>query len=412
MNKNISSTEQQPARIAFGGDSRRQYLCEQLVFQVIWNDIDALPSGLEVLRMAREVFPSLAAFPVDLNAREPGLVGTRVAAALIQVGDHSGALDYLNVAADFLPGDFVLDEDHLIALSESLIYVSADYQKLIPGLAAEKSWEGSSQRTLLINLMDVLERLDRITERKAYSPVISPTVAKYLYDADDLTLFEKFWSSPAFRCINHGALVADYDDLWRPAKAGNLDLQVTFLRSLVADTEGDGKANSKKVVFGYWSGIHHHINLLKTQGATVAVWEEAFKQGVKAFNIDTLKDLKTLITTKQLYPMLSGMANLAMSAKEAGVAFTQSDYRLALMPLEKISAVVGNRWIPHMGDDYAPMKATMIELFKDLSPNDLSKRPLPKHLASGLSDVLSNTRWIGKATRADRGKILDDELGL
>lgn len=411
MNENIRSSEQQPAPIAFGGDPRRQYLCEQLVFQVIWNHFDALPSGLDVIRMATDVFPSLAAYQEKQIAGQPGLPATRVTEGLIEVGDHQGLQDFLNVAADFIPADFTLDEDHLECYSTALVYISAHFQKKIPALAQEKSWDGSSDRALLINLLDVLERLDQVTQRKGYSPVISPTVAKHLYEINDLNLFERFWHSQAFRCLNHGALVAEYDNLWRPAIASNLALQMNFLRHLVADTEGDGKANSKKVILGYWSGIDHHISLLKSQG-TVADWNETFKQAMTDLNINSLSNLKSLITSKQLYPMLSGMAKLALGAKEAGVAITAAEYRLALMPLEKIAEVVGNRWIPHMGDDYAPMKAAMIELFKDLSPNDLSKRPLPKHLASGLSDVLSNTRWIGKATRADRGKILDDELGL
>jgi hypothetical protein len=411
MNDSISSTGQQIAPIAFGGDPRRQYLCEQLVFQVIWNHFDSLPSGMDVLRMARDVFPTLAAYQEKMISGEPGLPATRVMEGLIEVGDFQGVLDFLNVAADFLPADFTLDEEHLESYSTALVYISAHYQKTIPALVKEKSWEGSKDRALLINLLDVLERLDQVTQRKGYSPVISPVVAKHLYEHNDLKLFERFWHSQAFRCINHGALVAEYDTPWKPAMAGNLALQVHFLRSLVADTVGDGKANSKKVIFGYWSGIDHHVNLLKAQG-TAADFSEAFKQAVEAFNIDSLQNIKQLILTKQLYPMLSGMANLALAAKEAGVEFTASEYRLALRPLEKISEVVGGRWVPHMGDAYVPMKVAMTQLLEGVTPNDLSKRPLPKHLASALSDLLSNTKWIGKANKADRGRILDDELGL
>jgi hypothetical protein len=411
MNESLSSTAQQQAPLAFGGDPRRQYLCEQLVFQVIWKHFDALPSGLEVFPMATEVFPSLAAYKEKNIANEPGLPATRVTEGLIEVGDHQGLLDFLNVAADFLPADFPLDEDHLESLSTALVYISAHFQKTIPLLAQEKRWADSSDRALLVNLIEVSERLDLVTQRKAYSPVISPTVAKCLYNANDTALFERFWRSPALRCVNRGALVADYDSLWRPAIAGNLALQIDFLRNLVAENENDGKANSKKLILGYWSGIEHHINLLKAQG-TVADWREAFNQAVESFNIDSLQNVKSMITSKQLYPMLSGMANLALAAKESGVEFTPSEYRLAIKPLEKISEVVGGRWAPHMGDAYAPMKAAMIEFFKDVMPADLSKRPLPKHLASALSDLLSNTKWIGKANKVDRGRILDDELGL
>jgi hypothetical protein len=408
---NDGSTVKQADPIAFGGDAVRQYWCEQLVFQVIWNDIDSMPSDVEVLRLARQVFPSLAAFNESDVPGKEGMAPGRVAEALLEVGDIQGATDYLNVAADFLPADYALNEDSLIGISETLLYISGHFQKEIQALARANEWEGSACQAILGNLIDVFERLDSVTQRKAYSPVISAAVAKHLYDANDLNLFEGIWDHPAYRSRDKGALVAEFDDLWKPAKANNANLQAVLLRALCAVNDGDGKANSNRVILNYWSGLRHYVNALKDHG-TLEQWTEAFGQASQFFNIDSVNNVKSLITSKQLFPMMAGMINIALGAKAAGVPFTPTEYRLAVKPLEKISEVTGRLWVRYVGDALEPMKDALKQLFNEVSPSDLSKRPLPKHLASILSEMLGNTKWIGQASKADRGRILDDELGL
>jgi hypothetical protein len=410
MNNNEISLKQ-PGHIPFAGDASRLYWCEQLVFQLIWNDIDSMPSDIEVLRLAKQVFPSLAAFKESEIPGKEGMVPARVAAALLDVGDVQGATDYLNVAADVLPADFPLDEDGLIGISETLVYISAHFQKEIKTLAGLNAWEGSASQAILSDLFDVLERIDSVTQRKAYSPVISETVANHLYNANDLNLFQRVWNNPAYRARDNGALVAGFDDLWKPAKANNANLQAVLLDALCAVKEGDGKANSNRVILNYWAGLRHYVNALKDHG-TVEQWTEAFGQATTFFNIDSVQNVKPLITSKQLFPMMAGMVNISLGAKAAGVPFTPKEYRLAVKPLEKISEITGRHWVQYMGDGLVPMKDALKQLFADISPNELSKRPLPKHLASILSEMLGNTKWIGQASKADRGRILDDELGL
>lgn len=395
----------------FGGDHERLEKCKELIRHAVWKPHYQVPPANLTLRLAREVFPSLNGHEEPLTAGTPnGLKAERIATALLEQGDVGGAIAYVSLIAGLKPAGYPLEEDHLTPLNETLLQISAYFQKQLSVLGGD-DWMGSIQRDSLTRVLKATSDLPSITDGKAFSPILGPVIAKLVYKAGDLALFQEIFSDKNFKVSNPGTFVVELDDLWLPAKKGQLELQQVLLAHLAENAPLIGQVQLNKAILAFWKGVDSYIAPLKSAGDR-GDWRILLDQGLNAFNIGSIPSPKPMVMSKQLFPMLAGICRLGCEAKKSGIDISTDELRVMLKPLETISEITGRSWVPYMGGDYKDMKADLCLLFEDIAPNDLSKRPLPKHLASALSDVLGNTQWVGKANKRDRGRILSDDLGL
>lgn len=395
----------------FGADKVRREKCLLLAKHAIWTTkYHMLPPG-PTLDLVREVFP-VAKNHVEMlwDVPQEGLEAVRTPALLLQYQDLEGSLAYLAAALVTRNPEWTLDADRVEGLNEMLIHLGSHIGEMVR-TTDPSSWTASYGKAILPSVIKAVEPLIDIAGDLGYPTVIGQNVASGVYKNGDLELFEQMLDNPRFSLPNRGSFVVELDDMWRPAKVGNIALQQRLIGYVEGDLNKQAGVLKTKFTMAFWRGVDSHLNELSHAG-NLDDWREIFRQATKIFNTDSLPNPKALLTTKQMFPMLLNIAKVGQRAKDAGIEISYEDLRLVLKPLELAAKETGRMYVPYMGADYEDMKDTLSLLLKDVSPADFGKRPLPKHLASALSDMTENTKWIGKATLRDRGRILSDDLGL
>lgn len=395
----------------FGGDAERLEKCLTLAQYSVWTTNYRMPPPATSLALAREVFPSLSDH-VELKhgLTQDGVPASKIPVTLLEKGDVQGALVYL-AAAVASKGNYALSQESIEGVEEMFLHVSTHFLQVLT-FTAPDAWMASTDRMAFIDLIKAMDPLFDITQEWAAPALLTAPVASKIYSHGDIALFDSILNNPHFNIPNCGSFVLDLGDLWKPAQAGNIPLQKQLLALVDADRSKFAGPIKAKATLSFWNGVHSYFDALDQSGI-LDDWRELFTLATDAFNYDSLPNGKAALTSQKLFQMLLNMPRLAQRAKAAGLELTIKQYRAALMPLEESAKAVGRAFVPYMGNaDYEDMKDALGLLFKDIAPSDLSNRPLPKHLASIMSDVMDDTRWIGKASLRDRGRILSDDLGL
>jgi hypothetical protein len=398
-------------RTYFAGDAARLELCKELARRCVWTTMNQLPDDATTMVLAQVVFPSLVDYREYICEQPlPGYPPSRILAALLEENDLEGACAYLSVIESSMPESYPLDDNSLEPLNELVLQASAYFTTELEKLS-EDELLSSTWRVSLISVIKSLIPIQEATHGKSFDAILSATIARAAYKKGDLDLFDAMISHERFDLPNPSAFTISLEDIWLPAKAGRIELQQRLIENLQQDLEKLGQVSKNKAILQFWGGVPAFFSVLQIHDDAKA-WAVLLSQGIGPFNYDSLFNGKNLLLTKQLYPMFLNIAMLGKYAKEAGVDVPIEALRNILMPLERSAAISGRAWVPYMGADYKDMELALSLLFRDVAPSDLSKRPLPKHLASTLSDLLGDTKWIGKASRRDRGRILSDDLGL
>lgn len=394
----------------FGADEERRQKCLLLAKHSVWTTNYRMLPPTNALDLAREVFPSLEQhLEMVYGLPRDGLVASRIPTALLERNDPEGAAAYLAAAVVSKEG-YVLNEDNVEGANEMLLQLATHFTQILTFISSD-IWGPSAERQHLQAVIKSLGPIFDITGEHAVAAVLTPSIATRVFNHGDIDLFEEMLDNPHFRLPNPGAFVVDLGDMWGPAKVGNLSLQKRLLSHVETDMGKFTGPTRVKATLGFWRGVTSHLDALDLSSRKED-WQEIFRLATKTFNFDSFPNGKEILKTKQAFPMIVNMSKLGSRVQAAGVKLSIDDLRLALMPLEETSKYVGRAFVPHMGADYQDMRDALGLLFKDIAPSDLSKRPLPKHLASIMSDVLDDTKWIGKASLRDRGRILSDDLGL
>lgn len=395
----------------FGSDTERLEKCLTLAQHSVWSTLYRLPPPAVALDLAKEVFPSLNNH-VEMIYDQPqiGMDATRIPTALIEHGDVKAAQAYLAAAVVSKNPGFELDEERIEGANEMFMQLNGHFHKVLSA-TYESPLVESQHRADLRSIIEAVQPLVEIGGKFSERALLTPGIARLVYKKNDVELFSEMLANPNFVLPNPGTFAVELDDIWKPAAAGNVSLQKQIISYLDDNIKNLGNINKNKAILAFWKGVPAYLDALDNFG-TASDWSLLFKQATTVFNYDALYNAKDLLKTKQLFPMLTNMAKVGQRVQASGVDLSIPELRLALMPLEEVSKIAGRAFAPYMGADYQDMKDALGLLFKDIAPADLSKRPLPKHLASALSDVLDNTKWIGKASLRDRGRILSDDLGL
>lgn len=394
----------------FGDNEVRLQKCLLLAKHSVWTTNYRMLPPINALDLAREVFPSLKSHVEMVHGiPQDGLVASRIPTVLLELDDPEGAVAYLAAVVASKEG-YVLNEDSVEGANEMLLQLATHFTQALTFINMD-SWVQCADRQHLRDIIRSLEPIFAMTGEYALAAVLTPSTATRVINHGDVELFEEMLDNEYFRLPNPGSFVVDLGDMWKPAKAGNQSLQKRLLSFVEADMGKFSGPTRVKATLGFWRGVTSYLDAIGLSGVKDD-WQEIFRLATKTFNFDSLPKGKELIKTKQSFPMMVNMAKLGAGVKSAGVDLSIEDLRLLLMPLEETSKYAGRAFVPHMGADYQDMRDALGLLFKDIAPSDFSKRALPKHLASIMSDVLDDTKWIGKASLRDRGRILSDDLGL
>lgn len=395
----------------FGSDTERLEKCLTLAQHSVWSTLYRLPPPAIALDLAKEVFPSLTNH-VEMIYDQPqiGMDATRIPTALVEHGDIKAAQAYLAAAVVSKNPGFEINEDRIEGANEMFMQLNGHFHKVLSATYESPLIE-SQHRADLRCLIEAVQPIVEIGGEFAEKVLLTPGIARLVYKKNDIELFREMLAHPNFVLPNPGTFAVELDDIWKPSAVGNVSLQKQLISYLEENIKNLGNINKNKAILAFWKGVPTYLDALDSSGAA-GDWSLIFEQATTVFNYDALYNPKDLLKTKQLFPMLKHMAMVGQRVQASGVELSIPELRLALMPLEEASKIAGRSFAPYMGADYQDMKDALGLLFKDVAPADLSKRPLPKHLASALSDVLNNTKWIGKASLRDRGRILSDDIGL
>lgn len=386
------------------GDTLRAKECLDFVRKCAWGNPDyksSLESGIRL-------FPALADYsPHILDTVKIGINPCKIPAALFELNDPYSAIIFLSNIAKARPDGIDLSENNFIQISETLIHVSAFYQKKLSAISVD--WMSSKYKDELSSTISAIDDI-QVPFDGFSNPVVSPTIASLCYKAGDLDNFIMVTESRHFRNPNPGTFIVELGDIWKLGLAGNSAAQRSLIDVLASNIGNLGQVNKDKAIVSFWNGHDTYIESLKNLGKEDV--SRALDQALKTFNFDSLQSQKQLLATKQLFKMPLGIARLAEFACSKGVELSIDQVKEVIQPISSFAKLAGRKWVSYMGRDFEDMKSSLSIVFKDIEPSDLSSRPLPKHLASILSEVLDDTKWIGKATIRDRGRILSDDLGI
>lgn len=386
------------------GDSARRGEYLDFIGKCAWGSLDyksALESGVKL-------FPALERYsPHILDVVKVGINPHKVPAALFELDDTDSALFFLSNIAKATPDGINLSENDFVPLSETLIHVSAYFQKKLSAISVD--WMSSRHKDELSRVIAAIDDL-QVPFEGFSNPVVSPTVASLCYKAGDLDNFIRLTESRHFRNPNPGTFIVELGDIWKLGLAGNSAAQRCLIDVLASNIDNLGQVNKDKAIVSFWNGHRTYLESLKNSDKEDV--SKALDQALKTFNFDSLQSQKQLLATKQLFKMPLGIARFAEFACSKGVELSIDQVKEVIQPISSFAKLAGRKWVSYMGRDFEDMKSSLSIVFKDIEPSDLSSRPLPKHLASILSEVLDDTKWIGKATIRDRGRILSDDLGI
>lgn len=394
----------------FGDDQARREKCLTLAKHSVWTTNYRMLPPNTALDLAKEVFPSLMSH-VEVVHGQPkvGIAASRIPVALLSNHDGDGAAAYF-AAVVATKGDYVLNQDNIEGVNEMLHQVEAHFIQALT-FTSSQDWASSPERRALKGTILALDPILEMTKDYADSAVLASPIVTRVHNHGDIELFAEMLESPHFSLPNPGSFVLDLGDMWLAAKAGNISLQKKLVGFVEQDMDKFAGPIRTKATLSFWKGVTAHLDALERHG-NADDWREIFRQGTEVFNFDALPNGKALLMSRQLFPMLLNMAHLGQRTQAAGVELSIKELRSVLMPIEQSAKLVGRAFSPQMGADYQDMKNALGLLFKDVAPSDLSNRPLPKHLASIMSDVMDSTKWVGKASLRDRGRILSDDLGI
>jgi hypothetical protein len=382
-----------------------------LVDACVWAHFLYAPSNKDTHAMLLAAYPDLAEAIDRLNHNniQGETCSYDIPLYFLHSGDERGLISFLTYIVERKPENFPLDEEHLTALNEMQLRMSAYYQKVIPFLSAKGLWIDSNEQRTLRQVMGSLVNVNKITSGKAFAPVVSAVIAKALYLANDIPSFA--YVLQHLSVSGQAALIGELSDIWVPIKQGFADVQRSMFVAVANKADALGPAGLNGFIVKYWGGIESYITHLTNTGDK-ALWTEALHRSLNVFNIDSVQSPKQIIMSKQLFPLLTGTASMAVAARAAGVDFCQVEHRLILKPLEVISKTTGDKWIRALGSEYTVYKNDMKTLYGDVDPADVFSKPLPKNLAHMMSTVLDNSQWVSKTNLKNRGQILMNELGI
>lgn len=382
-----------------------------LINKVVWCHSAFSPQSAEILSLAIDAFPSLKNFEKVNNGQlkaDAFRIGN-LCPCLLEVGDADGVISFLNQIATGVPEGYPVDEDHLDQLNDVMIFLSAHYQKIVPQMPSNDSWMDSNERISLKRILNAIEPIYAITDNFAYRSITSVPMAKIIYQSGDIEIFE--YMRKRLEPHSVAQLLAQVENLWLAASKGLVKNQLNYLSIINDNKDHIGSSAKDKVVINFWNNVGGFIGMLD-ESKDEADAKRLFDVSTSVFNISSISSVKKSILQKSLFGMLLGMSEVAILAKNHGILKSLDDYRKILLPLECFGNHANKLWIPFMGDQYDKYKNNMKNIFSNVDIDRVFTRALPKNLSSMLSEVLDDTRWIGKTNVRNRGEILHDDLGL
>jgi hypothetical protein len=276
-------------------------------------------------------------------------------------------------------------------------------------------WLASTARQALKLMISQVDGMfpfssDAQPEAVRMQPLHQPYIARKLYEVGDIELFTMIYDR-----MNHQtqiALVRDMKEFMCAAKANHLPMQLRLLEKINGDVHELGPVAVSNLTLSFWKDLPALLRVLKTDG-TATNYRQVFDMAIDRLSIASVYQPSKAFQQSKLFPIVTGMAKLIVDARAAGLELSEKDFRETLRPIEQC-ATLGKRmqWATPMGDSFATLKADMKAGFEGYTPTELFKRPLPKELASAMSTIMDDTRWVAKARLKDQGKIFGEDLGL
>ena len=397
-------------------DHEREAMGLSLARDGIWNHWSNMPPESEVFDRALALYPCLEHLKgvVDRRRHGMGMKTAEVCGLLIEAGQAEQAVEFLAFVKRSKPDEYPMVEDHLDGARDVQSFIVASFVKVMEKETPE-SWLASSSRralNIMVAMVDDMfsESLIEIPKNIGLQALHKPHIAKNLYLKEDADLFVQVYNR--MDEANQLNFLRDLKDVMCAAKAGDANLQLRLLSRIDGNKLGFGPIAYSTVVLSFWKDLDPLLNLLKSKG-TPEQYRRLIDMATTNLNISFVHQPSQELQKRTLFPIVTGMAKLLLAARSAGVELTAKDYRESLRPIEKISdAAKRMQWVAPMGDSFATLKEDMKAAFDGHTPADLFKRPLPKELASAMSVVMDDTRWVAKAKLVDQGKIFSDDLGL
>jgi len=397
-------------------DHEREGMGLSLARDGIWNHWSNMPQESEVFDRALALYPCLEHQKgiVDRRRHGMGMKTAEICGLLIEAGEAEQAVEFLAFVKKCMPDEYPMVQDYLIGAQEIQTFIVASFVKQMDKETSE-SWLASPSRRALKVMVGMVDGmfstgLGEIPKHVGLQALHKPYIAKSLYLKNDADLFVQVYNR--MDGINQLNFLRDLKDVMCAAKAGDAALQLRLLSRFDGDKVGFGPIAYSAVVLSFWKDLEPLLDLLKSNG-TPEQYRQLIDMATTTLNIGFVHQPSQELQKKTLFPIVTGMAKLLLAARGAGIELTAKDYREALRPIEKVSdAAKRMQWVAPMGDSFATLKEDMKGAFDGYTPADLFKRPLPKELASAMSVVMDDTRWVAKAKLADQGRIFSDDLGL
>lgn len=396
-------------------DPEREQMGLALARDVMWQGYQPSIRPHENYDRSIGLYPALEAHELSAESRSRGeLEPFFLCSALVEIGEGRQAAEFLRFAMESFPADFPKDQDELSSFQNS-ISVTVNTCARAMGRMEPGQWVESPIRKGLLEILDLPMDGGPFKPGGGYEHLMKdafhmPYIAKELLKIQDIEAFKAVYEgmSDSLKQV----LAKDTPDIMVPTAAGDLHLQLELLSRIQAGKKTTSPVAMTRATVSFWSASEAFLGLLK-QADDHALWSQALKLSLDTFNIDSINKPMDALRDRKLWVMMTGMTNLLLHAREAGVELKGTDYLAGLRPIEKVAGLAKDmQWRRPMGDSFDTLKEGIEKLFHGMTPQTTFSRALPKDLAAAMSELTGDVSWKAKASLNGQGKIFANELGI
>lgn len=375
----------------------------ELVEASIWVPWGETLNPVEVSSRLPKAFPAVE--PHVHSAGSP-LMATHAPTFLVEAGLHQQALDYVGLIAALEPPDYPSEAQCTRYLVDCLNDL---YAWVLPKIG-EEGWIKSNDRAFLNDVIPIVGSLQCVggPGQPAHG-LRSVRLASALYEAQDLELFDAV--RIRLEASEQPFIFSGVTDPFVSARHNDLQVQEAVLQLIASRATHWNPIMRNEFIVKFWKGAQAYTHALAEYGDK-GHWRGALDIALTEFNMPNLKSSRELVRSKQMFTVMSAMADMLLAARSEGVNLYPNDYRNVLKPLEEVAKHAGRNWKGAMGDSYSRYESVIRELLDDQSPDDLFKRKLPAPLVNNLCMMLTNKHWIDKTDNKGRRSIIQDDFCL
>lgn len=330
----------------------------------------------------------------------------KLALYFIEIGAHNYCADIVKRMGERFPAN--REGDSLNVYRENLLMASYTLQFKATRIASDV-WLESNDRKLLALMISESKAQFKRYSISGPNPLEGSSIGVALYNLGDYDLFESYCEDIEVNKI--GSTLKKVKDLFAPMEKGLYDLQCSVISAYASNIKNINQSAVGDAVDFFWSDAGKHLGRLGEIQDKKLI--RAIIDGAKSINITAIGNTRQFILSRKAFALMSGLLHLGAIARRSGVALDEEDYKSILAPLSDVGKISGTAWMQALDHEtVSKAKENLNVLLDGFSPSNAPVGKISKGMANSLSVMTGDLTWMGKLRLAERGRALEDQLGI